>query len=260
MRLLTRLLTVAAVGAVAAFLAPAGAAQAHTGAFNRDCDNVTVSLTSFQASQDKPNVVTIERDGAPDKTITFYTENHTESWAESTPGEVTYRASWTKTGPDEHTGEKISKLTRPRHCKPKGEVALDRDCTNLIVNYANLPQGTQLAVTQDGAPLTTIPATGNGSNTVALTDNNSHEYTVTWGKHKVTKTLPGAENCATPTPTPSPSSTPEPSKTVTVAGKGGAKLPTTGPGVLGVIGAAALLLAAGTGALIVSRRKAAASS
>jgi LPXTG-motif cell wall-anchored protein len=117
LRALHRLI-VAAVGGAAAFaVMPTAVAQAHTATFTRDCTQVTVNLTKFsKSSQEDPNVVDIYRDGVKVQTITFTSADKKVTIIQLPDADHVYKASWTATGADNHTGAVEKPLPKPKHC------------------------------------------------------------------------------------------------------------------------------------------------
>jgi LPXTG-motif cell wall-anchored protein len=133
-RLSPRIVTVLAAAGLglAALVALAAPASAHTAAFTRDCGHVTVNLTAFaQSTEADPNVVDILRNGTKIDTITFTASSATKTYDEVNTGTITYDATWTETGADNHSGSIHATLEAPTGCTPpcqeKGELTYTFD-------------------------------------------------------------------------------------------------------------------------------------
>jgi LPXTG-motif cell wall-anchored protein len=120
-RLSPRIVTVLAAAGLglAALVALATPASAHTAAFTRACGSVTVNLTAFaQSPESDPNVVDILRNGTKIDTITFTASSATKTYDEVNTGTVTYDATWTHTGADNDSGSIHATLEAPTGCTP----------------------------------------------------------------------------------------------------------------------------------------------
>jgi LPXTG-motif cell wall-anchored protein len=117
-RISPRIFTVLAVAALG-IVALAIPASAHTSAFTRDCDSVTVNLTSFaQSSQADPNVVDVYRDGTKIDSIQFTGSSTSKNYDQSPTGSVTLETKWNHTGSDNQSGSKKATLEAPSGCAP----------------------------------------------------------------------------------------------------------------------------------------------
>jgi len=97
-------------------LLPVTAADAHIASAQRGCDAVTVRLTGFRASAQVPNTVEVRRNGVRIDLVRFRTTGTEKTYRESSPDPVTYEVSWTRTGPDRHTGRERALLQLPSTC------------------------------------------------------------------------------------------------------------------------------------------------
>lgn len=280
MRRIASLAVVALAGGAVALLAPATPASAHTAAFQRDCTSVTLNLQNFKSSKDKPNVVSVTRDGTVIDTISFLTSSVTKKYSQPADGLHAYEAKWSKTGPDGESGDEKSSLPAPKNCvppttppatvppttppagQPTGTVT--RDCDGITVHVTGLPipNGTslQLQVKREETVIGTLTV-DNSTFTGTIKEDASAEHTytlsvITKGHAQLVTTvkLPAKTDCvpASHSASPSPS---VPATTLPAPSKAASALPVTGGPALPLGAGAVALVASGALAVFVARRR-----
>jgi LPXTG-motif cell wall-anchored protein len=104
---------------LAALVALAAPASAHTAAFTRTCGSVTVNMTNFARSpENDPNVVDVFRDGTKIDTVQFTSTSLSKTYDQANTGTVVFETRWTRTGADNQSGSKHASLAAPTGCTP----------------------------------------------------------------------------------------------------------------------------------------------
>jgi LPXTG-motif cell wall-anchored protein len=290
----------------------ASAASAHTGTFTRDCDSVTLHLTAFKQSPDNdPNVVEVFRNGTKIDTVTFTASSATKSYPQVSTGAVTFKAAWTNTGADNHSGQEVTTLPAPSGCTPppppcqakgaftytfdgpagratvtlSGETPLCAPVTVLLASYRTqgatwetsghqtvADQVSQVITKPGSYPLRVAVPDCYTQVDLYVTDRKAVDfdfpnsplseflaYRVWPNAGPPSKWNGGTTACEHP-PSPSPSGPPPTRNPPAVAppaaaAPAGSSLPETGASPLSKIGIAVLLLATGTGLVLLGRRR-----